>query len=390
MKRWLIMLAGVLVLALVIGGIWGYGTYKKIAAFKAMGEPKQTVTAMQAQPQQWRRQISAVGTVRAVRGADLSAEVNGIVDSIHFESGDDVKAGALLLDLRAGDDVAKLESLRANASLAEVTLKRTRAELEAQAISQAQLDSASAQFKSAKADVDQQQALVEKKRIKAPFGGHLGIRAVDPGQYLAAGTKVVTLQALDPIHVDFNLPQQNLNALKVGQLVTAQSDTYPNLSFVGRIAAIDPKVDADTRNVMIRATFKNPDHKLLPGMFATVNVDVGEPVSYLTLPKTALAYNPYGETLFVLTRGQVDKSGRDTASQPAPKGDQPQDNEIRAKQVFVTIGPARGDQVSILKGISAGDQIVTSGQLKLKNGTPVVINNNILPSNQPNPKPVEE
>jgi len=375
MKRWFIMLGSVAALVVVIGGIWGYNLSKKIAAFKAAGQPKQTVTAMKAAPQSWHHQIAAVGTVHAVRGADLSAEVAGIVDVIRFESGADVKAGTLLVELRAHDDIARLESLKANARLAELNFHRAEAEFKAQAISQARLDDATATYKSASAQVAEQQALIDKKRVRAPFAGHLGIRAVDPGQYVNAGTTLVTLQSLDPIYVDFYLPQQNLETLRVGQVVAARSDTYPELKFSGRISAIDPKVDADTRNVLVRATLKNPTHQLLPGMFVNVDIQVGKALEYLTLPKTAIAYNPYGETVFVLTKGEAANGNA---------------AELVAKQVFVNVGPSRGDQVAIIKGISAGDQIVTSGQLKLKNGTPVVINNAVLPSNDPNPKPVEE
>lgn len=376
MKRWFIMLGSVVALVVVIGSIWGYNLSQKIAAFKAAGQPRQTVTAMKAVPQKWHSQIMAVGTVHAVRGADLSAEVAGVVEAIHFESGQDIKAGALLLELKAGDDIARLEALRATAKLQELNYQRAQGEFKAQAISQARLDDAAASYKSAAAQVAEQQALVNKKRVHAPFSGHLGIRAVDAGQYVGAGAKIVTLQALDPIHVDFYLPQQNLNSLKVGQTVSARSDTYPNLKFSGRIAAIDPKVDVDTRNVLVRATLKNPTRQLLPGMFVNVEIETGSPVEYLTLPKTAIAYNPYGETVFLLT--------------PDVGGENKADGSLVAKQVFVSVGPARGDQVAVLKGVSAGDQVVTSGQLKLKNGTPVIVNNSVLPSNDPNPKPVEE
>ena len=381
MKRWFIMIGFVVALVVVIGGIWGYNVSKKIAAFKAAGQPRQTVTVIKAESQPWHRQLAAVGTLHAVRGADLSAEVAGVVDAIHFESGNDIKAGALLMELRASDDVARLESLQASAKLAELTYHRSTAEFKAQAISQARLDEAAANYKSAKAQVAEQQALIDKKRLRAPFAGHLGIRAVDAGQYVGAGTKIVTLQALDPIHVDFYLPQQDLEAIKVGQTIFATSDTYPDKQFTGRISAIDPKVDTDTRNVLVRATVKNPTHQLLPGMFVNVDVEIGAAVDYLTLPKTAITYNPYGETVFVLT---PDSAG--ATDKPAPSDD----SNLVAKQIFVNVGPARGDQVAILKGLNSGDQVVTSGQLKLKNGTPVVINNRILPSNDPNPKPVEE
>jgi membrane fusion protein (multidrug efflux system) len=385
MKRWLIMIGCVVALVVVIGGIWGFNLYRTISAMRAV-QPKETVTAMKVAAQQWRQQLSAVGSLHAVRGADLSAEVAGVVTAIHFESGQDIKAGKLLLELRADDDVAKLEALRAAATLADITYRRTESELKARAVSQAQLDQAAANLKSARAQVAEQQAMVNKKRLHAPFSGHLGIRAVDPGQYVGAGDKIVTLQALDPIHVDFYLPQQNLAVLKVGETVTARTDTYPGLNFSGRIAAINPKVDTDTRNVMVRATVKNAEHKLLPGMFVNVSIDVGAPQPYLTLPSTAITYNPYGATVFVLTADTKAKTDADKKAQQQTGGAA----NLVAKQVFVGLGPTRGDQVAILKGLRAGDQVVTSGQLKLKNGTAVVVNNKVLPSNDPNPKPVEE
>lgn len=384
MKRWLIMIGGVAALVVLIGGVWGYNLSKTLAALKAP-KPKEIVTAMQTQPQEWRRQIAAVGTLHAVRGADLSAELAGVVDKIHFESGDAVKAGTLLVELRAGDDIARLDALKANATLAELTFNRTSAELKAKAISQAQLDNAAATLKSARAQVAEQQALVDKKRIRAPFAGRLGIRAVDAGQYVQAGTKIVTLQALNPIHADFHLPQQELGALKVGQAISARSDAYPDQNFSGRIAAIDPQVDIDTRNVKVRATLQNPSSNLLPGMFVSLAIEAGAPVRYLTLPKTAISYNPYGETVFVLVPAPEPEGAE--AKTPADKN---RAENLVAKQVFVTAGPARGDQVAIVKGLKAGDRVVTSGQIKLKNGTPVTIDNTVQPSNEPDPKPVEE
>lgn len=387
MKRWLIMIGTVVVLVAVIGGIWGYNISKKMAAYKAMGVPKQTVSTIRATTQEWRQQISAVGSLHATRGADLGTEVAGVVDSIHFESGTDVKGGELLAELRAGDDIGKLESLRANAQLAELTLQRANAQFDAQAISKADLDTATANAKSAQAQVAEQQAIVDKKRIRAPFAGHLGIRNVDPGQYVAAGTKIVTLQTLDPIHADFFLPQQELAKLRVGQIVSAVSDTYPDLTFSGAITAIDPKVDTDTRNVQVRATLQNPKHKLLPGMFITVNVEVGKPQTYITLPLTAVTYNPFGTTVYLV------KAAKETA----PDKDKKESAETRSKesnlvvkQVFVTAGATRGDQVAIVKGVAVGDEVVTGGQLKLKNNSPVLINNTVVPANDPDPRPEEQ
>lgn len=401
MKRWLVMFGAVIALVVVIGGIWGYNVSKKLAAYKAMGVPKQTVTTLRAQTEEWREQISAVGSLHATRGADLAAEVAGTIDAIHFESGADVKSGELLAELRAGDDIGKLESLRANAQLAKLTYDRARAQVDAQAISQADLDSADANLKSANAQVAEQQGIVDKKRIRAPFAGHLGIRNVDPGQYVAAGTKIVTLQTLDPIYVDFSLPQQNLAQLRVGQHVVTKSDTYADQNFSGVISAIDPKVDTDTRNVQVRATLQNPQRKLLPGMFVNVNIDVGKPSMYITLPLTAIAYNPFGTTAYVVVKTEsvvkadnlkdnssADKSKTDADKTPAA-GDKKTEGLV-AKQVFVTTGPTRGDQIAVLKGIAAGDEVVTSGQLKLKHNSPVLINNSVLPANDIDPHPQEQ
>jgi membrane fusion protein, multidrug efflux system len=395
MKRWLVMIGLVVALVVVIGGIWGFKTWKMVAAYKAMGVPKQTVSTVRAEYQEWRPQISAIGSLHAARGADLSAEIAGTVDKIHFESGADVKAGTLLVELRAGDDIGRLESLRANAQLAKLNYERAKAQLEAQAVSKAEVDAQEANFKSLNAQVLEQQAVVDKKRIRAPFAGHLGIRAVDPGQYVAAGDKLVTLQTLDPIFVDFYLPQQDLSSIRIGQKVGAVSDTYSDLTFSGIITAIDPKVDVATRNVQIRATLQNPKRKLLPGMFVNVSVDSGKAEKHLTLPNTAISYNPYGSTVFVLQRAQPKAANDDTKTaaaktQPEKTSTEKTDGDLVAQQIFVTTGPTRGDQIAILSGLKPGDTVVTSGQLKLKNGTAVVVNNNFVPTNDADPKPIEK
>jgi membrane fusion protein, multidrug efflux system len=377
MKRWLLLIVAVVVLVVLIGGIKGYGAYKMFQGLAAQGPPKFTVSTTKVQYQEWLPQLSAVGSLRAERGAELSAEVDGTVDTIEFRSGDYVKAGQLLLRLRAADDLAHLESLKATAALADTTLKRDRAQFEAEAISQAVLDTDNANLRSATAQVAEQQALVNKKFVRAPFAGQIGIRAVDLGQYLAAGTKIVTLQQLDPIFVDFSLPQQALSQIHAGQKVSVTSDAVAEASFEGQITAIDPQVDVDTRNVQIRAALKNPERRLLPGMYANVGIEVGSPGRYLTLPQTAVAYNPYGSTVYVVV------PQNEPAKPPAAAA------ALMAKQVFVTTGATRGDQVAILKGISEGDEVVVSGQIKLRNGALVTINNSVLPSNDPNPKPQE-
>ena len=231
------------------------------------------------------------------------------------------------------DDAAKLAALQATADLAQVTYDRDAKQLKAQAISQAIVDSDAFNLKNARAQVEQQKAMVDKKILRAPFAGHLGIRAVDLGQYLNAGTAVVTLQALDPIYVDFFLPQQSLDQIKIGQAIQAKVDTYPGQTFAGKITAINPHVDTSSRNVQVRATLGNPDRKLLPGMYATVDIDVGAPEQHITLPQTAIAFNPYGSTVYL-----VEQNGA----------------AHTARQTFVTTGATRGDQVAVLSGVKAG------------------------------------
>ncbi len=373
-KRMIIMLA---LVGLVLGGVFGWLKFTQHMTEKYMAagsNPPQTVSTIKAEFSQWQPELKAVGSLRAVNGADLSSEVEGIVEEIHFESGDDVEKNKILLQLRNADEIAQLKSLQAAASLAETTLARDLRQLKMQAVSQAVVDSDMANVHATKAQVEQQKAVIAKKTIRAPFAGHLGIRTVDIGQYLSAGTAIVTLQQLDPIYADFYLPEQQLPQVRIGQKVTARTDARPDQSFEGKITALNAKVDQGTRNLLIRATIKNPKHLLLPGMFAMVRIISGSPQRYLTLPQTAITYNPYGNTVFIVETKKTSGKGRP---------------ELFAKQAFVTTGPTRGDQIAILKGIKEGDVIVTSGQMKLHNGSPVVINNTIQPANDPNPKPTE-
>ena len=369
-KRLILMLV---VVGLVLGGVFGFEAFRSVMIKKflaAHGAPPQTVSTMKAVEDEWQQQINAVGSLRAMSGADLSPQVAGTVSAIHFKSGTDVKAGTLLVELMAADDIAKLKSLQANAALAKITYERDLRQLKAQAVSQQSVDVDEQNLKSDLAQVAQQQAAVNYKFIRAPFDGHLGIRQVDVGQYLSPGTTIVTLQALDPIFVDFTLPQQALDEIKVGQTVNVQVDTFPGQNFSGQIMAINPKIDTDTRNVQVRATLKNPDHRLLPGMFTTVTITTGAPKRYITLPQTAIAFNPYGNTVYL-----VEDKGKNAQGQP----------EIFARQTFVTTGPTRGDQIAVLSGVKVGDTVVTAGQIKLHNGSPLLINNSIKPANNPNP-----
>lgn len=388
MRRWAYMLAAVLVLVLVLAGIKGYFIYQTIQGFKAQGVPKYTVSATKAELSLWQPTQAVVASLHAVHGADLSPEVAGTVVAIDFDSGQDVGAGQLLVRLRATDDLAHLHSLQAIAALDQILYTRDKAQLEAQAVSQTTLDNDAANLKSAQAQVNEQQAVVDKKFIRAPFAGRVGIRAIDPGQYVAAGTKLVTLQALDPIYADFYLPQQYLAQLAVGGSVTVSADAAPGQSFPGRIEAINPQVDTNTRNVQLRARLENAKHRLLPGMFVNVSVELGAARRYLTLPQTAIVYNPYGASVFVVKPAGAGAKGSSPSAEPS--GPPVPAAALIVKQQFVETGPTRGDQVAIVKGLNEGDLVVTSGQLKLRNGVQVTIDNSVTPADSPNPNPPNE
>lgn len=377
-KRMLIMLV---LVAVVLGGIFGFKTFVngKIKEFMTgpMGPGKQavTVSTAKAAPSDWQGQIEAVGSMRAVNGADLSLEVPGVVDAINFQSGDDVEQGKELVKLRDFDDIAKLKSLEAQADLAKITYDRDVKQLAAKAVAQAIVDNDEANLRNLRAQVEQQRELVVKKTLKAPFAGRLGIRQIDLGQYVGAGTSVVTLQALSPIYVDFLLPQQTLAKIEVGQAMKLKVDTWGDREFTGKITSINSRVDAATRNIQVRATIENKDHKLLPGMFAAVTIDSGAPQKLITLPQTAIAYNPYGNLVYI-----VDNKGNGPDGKP----------QLTVRQTFVTTGATRGDQVSVLKGVNEGDEVVIAGQMKLRNGAPVAVNNTVTPTNDQNPKPVDQ
>jgi membrane fusion protein (multidrug efflux system) len=373
-KRMIVML---IIVGLVLGGIFAFKAFQGVMMKKymgAMGKQPQTVSTEVAAMQAWNSKIEAVGTLRAVQGVDISNEVAGLVEELHFESGDEVEAGTLLVKLRVDDDVAALASLQADANLAALTYDRDLRQLKEKSVAQATVDIDAANLEKAKALVAQQKAKIEKKFIRAPFAGNLGIREVDLGQYLSPGTVIVTLQALNPIYFDFYLPQQELSNIKLGQAVNVRNDLFPDKVFPGEIWAINSKVDSSTRNVQVRASLENKDGVLLPGMYAVIDIDLGVSQQYITLPQTAITYNPYGNTVFIVKSKAKDKLGK---------------AELTVEQKFVTLGPTRGDQVAVLSGIEAGDTIVTSGQIKLQNGTPIIVNNKVLPSNDINPQPYE-
>jgi membrane fusion protein (multidrug efflux system) len=367
------------VVGVVFAGLYGFVSFRSAMIKQFLGSmanPPQTVSVATASVQDWRPKLTAIGTFRAVNGADLALESSGVVEKIQFQSGQDVTAGQLLLELRKDTDLAKLASLKATAELTEITLRRDQAQLKIHATSQATVDTDLANLKSAQAQVAEQEAVIAQKTLRAPFAGRLGIRFVDLGQYVSAGATIVTLQALDPIYLDFVLPQQALDGIKVGQTIQASVDTFAGQTFAGTIAAVNSKVDQSSRNIQVRASVANNERKLLPGMFASIEISIGQTERFVTLPQTAIVYAPYGNSVFLAENGK--QIGKDAS--PAA---------IVARQTFVQLGGTRGDQVAVLSGLPEGASVVTAGQLKLKNGTPLHIDNSVQPTADANPLPVD-
>jgi membrane fusion protein (multidrug efflux system) len=365
MKAKFLLLSLPCLAALAGAGWWTLAPHHASAAKAAPALRPATVSAIRATMQGWQARLKANGEVRAVQGADLSAEVAGIVETIAFSSGQAVAAGTVLLRLRANDDDARAAQLQAVADLAGANLARDRRQFDAQAISRATLDADASNLRAAQAQVAAQRAQMAEKVVRAPFAGRLGIRMVDIGQYLTAGTPIVSLQALDPIYVDFNIQQQALGSLAAGQKVAVRVDAWPGRSFPARVASVNSRVDQASRMVLVRAQLDNHDHALLPGMFAIVEVETGAPEQRLTLPQSAISYNPYGNFVYVLEPGHG--------------------GGLVAQSRVVETGAARGDQVSILSGVSAGEQVVTAGQLKLRQGSPAVVDDRRRPADVPAP-----
>ena len=372
-KRMLIMLGCVLLL--IIGLAFGkYLQIKQLIA-NAPKQGAQTVSTTKVTSVEWQPQLASVGTVAPFRGVDVTSEIAGLVREIKFKSGDTVKKNDVLFVLNADSDIAQLHALEAAAELAAVVLKRDEAQFAVEGVSQAQVDADKADLKSKRALAEQQAALVAKKAIRAPFSGRLGITAVNPGQYVNPGDKLVSLQTVDPIYVNFFVPQKQTAMLKVNQNLNISSDAFPGVKFIGKVNAINPVIDASSRNVQVQAKLSNEKQQLLPGMFANVSLDVGTKGNYITLPQAAITFNPYGSTVFVVKAGdKKDDKGNAT---------------LVVSQVFVETGATRGDQVAITKGLEVGQEVVTSGQLKLKNGTQIIVDNSVTPANDANPTPQE-
>jgi membrane fusion protein (multidrug efflux system) len=373
-RTWLRLTVMLLLVALVAGGlIWFQqfkaGILKQVVASIRSEVP--TVATADATSQSWQSREHSVGTARASNGADLAAEIGGVVDQFDFVSGQTVAAGTVLLRLRPNDDDAKLAQLQASADLAAINLQRDEKQLAAHGVAQATVDTDAANLKVARAQVVAQQAVMAEKIVRAPFAGKLGVRQVDLGQFIAAGTMIVTLQQLDPMFVDFWLPQQALGQIANGQPIEVTVDAWPGRIFKGQISAINPKIDPSSRMLQLRATVANPDGAVLPGMFVDVSIATGQPRQLVTIPATAVAFNPYGSLVYIV-HDEKDAKGA---------------GQHVVRQQFVTTGATRGDQISILKGVAANDVVVTAGQLKLHNGSAVKIDNAVQPTDNPAPVP---
>ncbi len=370
-KRMVIML---LVVAAFIATM-GFVKYRRDQIAKAQSgsyqPPPEAVTTVIAQKEEWQGSLGAIGTVAAVNGVMVSADLPGVVQKIAFGSGDRVESGQLLVQLDTRQEQAQLAAATAKLELARMNLDRIRGLREQGINSQTEYDTAVAEQKQAEGVVGEIGATIERKTIHAPFSGILGIRQVNLGQYLKSGDPIVQLQSHDPIYVNFDVPQQELVRVRVGGPVSVTAEGPPPIELTGRITAIDSVVDESTRNVRVQATFENRQGRIRPGMFVTARalLDAREPV--IALPASAISYAPFGDSVFVVedVKGPNGQSYRGV------------------RQQFIKIGSARGDQVAVLSGISAGAEVVTSGVFKLRNGAAVAVNNATQPSNNPAPKP---
>ena len=370
-RRLILMLGVMLVLLTALGFVKFRQIQTAVAAGAAFQPPPAAVTSIIAKQEEWPATMSIIGTVEAVHGVTVSADLPGSVARITFESGQAVHAGDVLVELDTREERAQLAALEAQRDLARVNYTRMQQLVNEGVISRMEYDQATAQQRQTEAQVGEIRATIERKTIRAPFSGILGIRKVNLGQYLSAGSAVVPLQSLNPIYVDFGVPQQTAGQVRVGRGLHITSDDLGGQSFTGRVTALDSVVDQATRNVQIQATLPNPKGELRPGMFVQVDVGLGASRSVISLPASAISYAPYGDSVFIIT-DLKDPKGR------AYRG---------VRQQFVKVEGSRGDQVGIISGLKPGDEVVSSGVFKLRNGAAVQVNNKVQPGNNPAPKP---
>ncbi|MGC7837194.1 efflux RND transporter periplasmic adaptor subunit [Pseudomonas wayambapalatensis] len=355
-RRMLIMLAVVLLIVLALGGIKAFSIYRQIQVFSAP-KPAISVAAAKAEQRQWQERLPAVGSLKALQGVELSLEVAGTVKRLHFDSGQQVKVGQLLLELDSEQEAALLGTAQADLGLAKVDFGRGSQLVGDSAISRGEFDRLTAQYRRNQAVVEQLKASLAKKSMKAPFSGTIGIRQVDVGDYLASGTVIATLQDLSSLYVDFNVPEQALPQLSLDQQVLVQVAAFPGQTFPARLSAINPKVEESTRNLLLRATLANPDGKLLPGMFASLLVLLPDPQLQVVVPESAITYTLYGNSVYVVGEKKADDGQA----------------HLVAEQRTVQTGERRDGVVVVRKGLQAGEQVVTAGQLKLSPGAAIRI-----------------
>jgi membrane fusion protein (multidrug efflux system) len=367
----LIMLGAIVLFVAVVGLFKFFQIRAAIAAGSSWQPPPEAVTTVIAQSVEWSATQNAIGTVEAVNGVVVSADLPGIVDGIDFDSGRRVREGQVLVRLDTSQERAQLAAAEAQNKLAVLNLKRADQLLESGVIAQAEHDQMAAAAGSAEARVGEIRATIERKRIRAPFAGVLGIRQVHRGQYLNGGAPVVPLQSMDPIYVNFSLPQQEVSALRLGIPVRVSTDSAATSHLTGTITAINSVVDEATRNVQIQATLRNPSGRLRPGMFVDVQVALGKGHAVVALPASAIQHAPYGSSVFVVTEMKNPKGGKYRGAQ----------------QLFVKLGEGRGDQIGVVSGLQPGAEVVTSGVFKLRNGAAVTVDNSVQPANDPAAKP---
>ena len=370
-KRMFQMLAAVLVVVAALGFVKFQQIQAAIAGGKSYQPPPEAVTTIVARSQNWQSTIEAVGSVAAVHGVTLSADQPGLVSEIAFQSGAYVNSGTVLVRLDTRQERAQLASAEASRDLAASNLERSKQLLEGQLIAKADYDQSVAESKKAEAQVSEMEASIERKTIRAPFAGRVGIRQVNLGQYVHSGDPIVPLQSEDPIYVNFAVPQQLVASLKVGAGVQAAADSGAHATVLGKITAVNPVVDEATRNVQVQATFSNTQRRLRPGAYVNVRVMTGAGAPVVALPASAINYAPYGNSVFIVEKMK------------GPNGQE----YSGVRQQFVKVGSSLGDQVAILSGVAAGQEVVTSGVFKLRSGAAVTVNNKVMPSNDPAPKP---
>jgi len=369
-KRLFLMLGVVAVLLTALGFVKFRQVQSAVQA-AAFQPPPEAVTSVVAQMQKWPATMNVIGTMEAVHGVTVSADLPGTVAKINFESGQSVKAGDVLVELDTKQERAQLAALEAQSDLARINYGRTEQLAKAGVVSKAEYDQATAQQKATAANAAEIRATIQRKTIRAPFSGILGIRKVNLGQYLAAGGAIVSLQSLNPIYVNVGVPQQAAGQVRVGRTLRVTSEDSPGKVFTGRVTAIDSVVDQATRNIQVQATLPNPAGKLRPGMFVQVDVGLGSSRQVIELPASAISYAPYGDSVFIIT------------DLKDPKG-----HSYRGvRQQFVKVEGSRGDQVAVVSGVKPGDEVVSSGVFKLRNGAAVQVNNKVQPGNNPAPKP---